>query len=110
VRAGDVPVRYGGEEFLVMLADVEPVAALSLAERIRRTVAAEMELAMPVTVSVGVAARHRGEDQVSLVARADEALYLAKHEGRDRVRLSSSSDAPELESKGQCQPAMTASA
>ena len=88
VRAGDVPVRYGGEEFLVMLADVEPGAALSLAERIRSTIAAQREVTPPVTVSVGVAERQRWEDQSSLVARADEALYVAKHEGRNRVRCS----------------------
>jgi diguanylate cyclase (GGDEF)-like protein len=84
VRSGDVAVRYGGDEFLVIFDDVEPSDARKLAERIRSSIASDGG-EPGVTVSVGVAVRHVGEDQMGLAHRADEALYAAKHTGRDRV-------------------------
>ena len=88
-RRGDLIVRYGGEEFCVLLPATPLVAAVALAERIRTAVAAASLSTHPmkVTVSVGVAAYDGGEQATlkSLLARADEALYRAKHEGRNRV-------------------------
>ncbi len=91
LRKEDMLVRYGGEEFLVMLPDVPGPGAVVVAGRIRKSVDAaplkvgEHELA--VTVSVGVSARlDEGPESIeNLLARADEALSLAKQRGRNRV-------------------------
>ncbi len=66
VRAGDVPVRYGGEEFLVVLADIELADTWAIAERIRSSVASDPTGGPGVTVSIGVAMRHRGEEYDAL--------------------------------------------
>jgi diguanylate cyclase (GGDEF)-like protein len=88
-RRGDLVVRYGGEEFCVLLPATALSAAVALAERIRAATAATALTTRPmrITVSVGVTA-YAGIQDVSLdtlLARADEALYRAKNEGRDRV-------------------------
>ena len=88
-RRGDLVVRYGGEEFCVLLPATSLVAAVALAERIRAATAATPLTARPIkiTVSVGVTA-YAGAREVrldTLLARADEALYRAKNEGRNRV-------------------------
>ena len=93
IREGDVLVRYGGEEFLVLLPGASRADLGELGERIRRAIAGtavqEGEQRIAVTVSVGGASYP--EDDVSsyeaLVALADTALYAAKHAGRDRLRL-----------------------
>lgn len=88
-RRGDLVVRYGGEEFCVLLPATSLPAAVALAERIRAATAATALTARPlkITVSVGVTA-YGGAPGVTLgtlLERADEALYRAKHEGRNRV-------------------------
>jgi diguanylate cyclase (GGDEF)-like protein len=85
VRPGDVAVRFGGEEFLVMLSAVGGRTAIAVAERIRTAIAATRGLPASVTASVGIAMRHPGERFEDLVARADGALYRAKIGGRDRL-------------------------
>lgn len=90
VRDDDVPFRYGGEEFVVVLRDPPPGVALEIGERIRRNVRAvdlsDFGIDRPVTVSVGVAAGEQpGEPLEEIVDRADRALYAAKESGRDRV-------------------------
>lgn len=88
VRAGDLVVRWGGEEFLVALPGLDVAVARRVAERVRTEVAARDEAGVPaVTASIGLAARRPGEALDALVARADVALYAAKEAGRDRVRL-----------------------
>ena len=90
IREEDVPVRFGGEEFVVLLRNPSPGIALEIGERIRQNVR-EMDLldvgvAERVTVSVGVASGQRaGETIEDIVERADRALYAAKRTGRDRV-------------------------
>ncbi len=93
-RAGDVVARYGGEEFAVLLPDTDLSGASALAERIRAAVE-DRNIVHPatqraVTVSVGVAtASGRDDGQASqLVRAADAALYRAKADGRNRVRIS----------------------
>lgn len=98
-RAGDMAARYGGEEFVVLLPGSDVRGARTLAERIRRAVAA-CEPASPggpngrVTVSLGVAVRlaESFDTPRALLARADTALYAAKAAGRDRTCLA---EAPE---------------
>lgn len=86
VRPSDLIFRYGGEEFLVLLAHVDVEAARAAAERIRARVGVPIE-GLSVSISVGVAAREAGEDHESLLNRADRALYRAKGLGRDRVEI-----------------------
>ncbi|MBA2557905.1 MAG: diguanylate cyclase [Chloroflexi bacterium] len=90
VRADDTPVRYGGEEFAVLLKQSSDEQARDVAERVRGAVAAipmeALGIERPVSVSVGVAvASGPGGDLALLVEEADRALYLAKRAGRDRV-------------------------
>src|SRR5260221_1021327 len=91
LRKEDMLVRYSGEEFLVMLPDVPGPGAVVVAGRIRKAVEAEpLEIdgrQVPLTVSVGVSARlDEGPESIEgLLARADQALSLAKQRGRKRV-------------------------
>ena len=90
VRAGDVPGRYGGEEFVLLLPATDTSGALTVAERFRRTLEAT---AVPsehgplrVTASLGVATSIAGSvNPTELFAQADAALYEAKRAGRNRV-------------------------
>lgn len=85
IREGDVAVRYGGEEFLLVLPATRLDGAAEVGERIRDAVA-RVALPFPLTVSVGVAAGEPGVDTPEAVfERADQALYRAKAAGRDRL-------------------------
>ncbi|HEX6535975.1 MAG TPA: diguanylate cyclase [Gemmatimonadaceae bacterium] len=92
-RAVDIVARYGGEEFVVVLPETPQEGAVSLAERIRSRVADTPPLAgsdygwLRVTVSIGVATvpSPRVNSPEELIALADEALYRAKAQGRNRV-------------------------
>jgi diguanylate cyclase (GGDEF)-like protein len=91
-RSTDIPVRFGGEEFIVFMVGPGAAAAVELAERIRTHIerhAFELgnERSLQVTASLGVAQRQAGEGLDELIRRADEALYLAKQNGRNQVRL-----------------------
>ena len=81
LRAGDMLVRYGGEEFAILLPDCGVARAEAIAERIRRLTPAGS------TASVGVALWDGVEGPSALIARADRALYEAKRAGRDCVRV-----------------------
>jgi diguanylate cyclase (GGDEF)-like protein len=89
LRATDVPCRYGGDEFLVILPETPLLGAQQVAETLRREVAAlsgdsDMSAGTPITISVGVAAAVPGElDVVAVIERADTALYRAKRQGRN---------------------------
>ena len=91
LRREDIFVRYGGEEFCLLLPDVPGPGAVALAGRIRRAVTKAAFVAdgeaIELTVSAGVAARLDEGPEVldALIARADEALYIAKNRGRNRV-------------------------
>ncbi|HEY2749507.1 MAG TPA: sensor domain-containing diguanylate cyclase [Polyangia bacterium] len=91
VRAADGVVRWGGEEFLVILAGVDRPLAQYIVERARKSVEDDVIIvggqALRITISVGVAERRPGEPRDALIARADEALYVAKNSGRNRVEL-----------------------
>jgi two-component system cell cycle response regulator len=92
VRAADLPVRYGGEEFVVVMPETDIEAARRIAERIRLHVAGAPFRVMggdellSVTISIGVAASAGAADTpTALLKRADEAVYEAKAAGRNRV-------------------------
>ena len=92
VRDIDTVARYGGEEFVIILPETEGMEAGLLAERIRLEIAERPfrirdGLEVPVTVSIGVACFPRCADSPQLlVERADQALYMAKQSGRNRVQ------------------------
>jgi diguanylate cyclase (GGDEF)-like protein len=86
LRRGDTAVRWGGEEFLVILTDVSIDGAQSFAERVRKAI----ELLRvgeigPITISAGTAEMVPGEDPEGALARADANLYIAKAQGRNRT-------------------------
>ncbi len=89
LRTSDAIVRYGGEEFLLLLADVTLAEALRVAERARRAIEAQTTRVgaakLQVTVSMGVEVQRHHEPLGATVERADAALYRAKRDGRNRV-------------------------
>jgi diguanylate cyclase (GGDEF)-like protein len=91
LRKEDFVARYGGEEFAVVLMDASPSDAKNLAERLRKAVRSiGMEyrgVPVPLTVSVGVSSLVPGETAALWIERADQALYAAKANGRDRVEI-----------------------
>lgn len=85
-REIDVAARIGGEEFAVLLSDTGATSALNVAERIRSQIAQSDTMPVTgVTVSIGVATLAAEESAASLQHRADQALYMAKSQGRNRV-------------------------
>ena len=88
-RDGDLLFRYGGEEFVILMRDTDRDGALLLAERVRRSIednscnCSGAELTM--TVSIGISVLQDTDSPVSLFARADQALYSAKRNGRNQV-------------------------
>ena len=90
LRTSDVPARIGGEEFVVLLTGTTLEGALAVTERLRERVGraevrADKTRVARFTVSAGVAELAPGERIDSLLKRADEALYRAKEEGRNRT-------------------------
>lgn len=98
LRSNDVLSRYGGEEFVALLSESDDIAAEAIAERIRRAVA-ELPFefngqSIPVTISIGAATHDPNksaqktvsEKAHDLIQVADEAMYTAKRDGRNRVR------------------------
>ncbi len=92
VKGRDTAARYGGEEFAILLPDTPLAGALHLAEKIRADLERcrikrgdSGELVARITVSLGVASFRAGESPDVFVARADEALYASKKQGRNRV-------------------------
>lgn len=90
LRRSDSAYRYGGEEFVVLLPEASGEAAFSLAERLCAAFAASEVVAadgrsIRCTVSIGVAEYVHGDSATCLIRRADEASYLAKQQGKNRV-------------------------
>ncbi|HQU42810.1 MAG: hypothetical protein B7Z73_02335 [Planctomycetia bacterium 21-64-5] len=100
LRKMDLAARYGGEEFAVILPGSKLSDATNVAERLRGTIAAqkfkEADHEFPVTVSIGVAVTVGEDDPAALIKRADEALYAAKHNGRNRAFLHDGGAAMEI--------------
>ena len=89
VRNSDVVFRYGGEEFAVLMPNVGIQDGLNVSERVRRDIEATRyfhdRVKLRLTVSVGITEGVLGDDEESVVRRADEALYTSKQEGRNCV-------------------------
>jgi diguanylate cyclase (GGDEF)-like protein len=93
VREGDMVGRYGGEEIVILLPETDRDLAVRVAERLGASVAEKpvqtTQGEITVTVSIGVAAQDENTPHFeALIARADQALYIAKHKGRNRVAVS----------------------
>lgn len=92
LRVSDYAFRYGGEEFLLVLVETDLKGASAIAERIRNEIARET-IRLPgahsekVSVSIGLAMHTGHPDYAQLIEAADAALYRAKAEGRNRLRL-----------------------
>lgn len=86
-REIDAVARYGGEEFVMMLKGMNLERAESIAERLRTQIEAMAGLpeSIRVTASIGIAMKNPGDTVASLLKRSDEALYLSKRAGRNRV-------------------------
>ena len=85
-RKNDCCARYGGEEFVIVLPDTAAADAMDTAEHIRARVAAKKFNGRKMTLSIGVATfPEDADDAEAIIAVADEALYQAKREGRDRT-------------------------
>ena len=98
LRDTDIVVRYGGEEFAILLPKTEAQQALALAERLRTAVATKTfdcgTHQLKQTISLGIAElNHTSDDYVKSIESADLALYQAKHRGRNRSVLFDPSDA-----------------
>lgn len=90
VRGSDYIFRLGGEEFLIVLTDIHPDNALRIAEKLRHRAETENISAsdgrrIPVTISIGLAMHNGHPDYMRLLKSADQALYKAKHNGRNQT-------------------------
>ena len=92
LRDCDIVARYGGEEFVIFLADVDIEAARVVAERLRETIAglhvpSDDGRIVTFTISIGISSSKVSDNIDTLIKTADEALYKAKQNGRNRVEL-----------------------
>jgi two-component system cell cycle response regulator len=91
IRGIDLACRYGGEEFVVVMPETDLAVATMVAERLRRRIASEPfpiqqgARSIEVTSSIGIAALGSNDNAASVLKRADQALYRAKRDGRNRV-------------------------
>ncbi len=93
VREVDLVGRYGGEELIILLPETDRETSIQVAERLRAAIATVpievFDQEIPLTVSIGVATQDENTtDLETLIARADQAMYIAKHKGRNRVAMS----------------------
>jgi len=91
VRISDMMFRYGGEEFVIILPETDEPGVLRLAKRIRRRVE-KLETRVKnhlirMTISIGITTLEESDDEKTFVARADAALYRAKRDGRNCIRI-----------------------
>jgi len=96
VRSFDVVARQGGDEFAVLLPNTSSAEAERLAHRLRGEITHQLLQGMPLSASIGVASREKGNELEAraLVKASDEALYRAKYAGRNRVEIAQQDAAP----------------
>jgi diguanylate cyclase (GGDEF)-like protein len=91
LRRTDYAIRYGGEELLLVMPDLGLEWGVEVADRLRARIAAidlsDVAQGLSVTASIGLALRREGEDAGSWLERADQAMYRAKAEGRNRTAV-----------------------
>jgi diguanylate cyclase (GGDEF)-like protein len=92
-REGDVLCRYGGEEFALLLRNMDLAQAAAFGERLRFAVerlpaeAAGLRIALTISIGVAAAASAEPDSVEAVVKRADQALYRAKYAGKNRVEV-----------------------
>ncbi|MBX9686756.1 MAG: diguanylate cyclase [Candidatus Obscuribacterales bacterium] len=114
-RDVDIPVRYGGEEFLIVLPEVNIEGARVVAERLRKTLNREVitheDIQLSVSASIGVACYpDDAENQHQLLELADKALYMSKRMGRNQVHIAAELKFKEMKEAAQAQAAEAAAA
>ncbi len=92
LRGDDLVCRFGGEEFMIYLDNTDTSSALKVAERLRNSIAEAVIFSdegeeVKVTVSIGVVSSEKTDSLDVLLRQADDAMYLAKHNGRNRVEV-----------------------
>jgi diguanylate cyclase (GGDEF)-like protein len=102
VRATDAVARYGGEEFGILFINTKQAGAIHVCERIRKFLETTQwsvkvadtgeEVQVSQTISVGLAVPRQGDDALTIISRADSALYQAKRNGRNRLELADPQD------------------
>ncbi|MDR3415586.1 MAG: diguanylate cyclase [Nevskia sp.] len=104
LRPDDLFARYGGEEFVCLLPDTDADTAAAVGERLRKAIAEESPRRTPhgieVTVSIGIAVYEPGESVKDWLRRSDEALYSAKHQGRNRLVVAPKPPPVQLQAAG----------
>jgi diguanylate cyclase (GGDEF)-like protein len=87
-RKSDIPARFGGEEFFILLPETNFQKAKRFVERLRKKINSEPSLKKHgITVSGGITEFKKSDTEKSFMERADKALYKAKHSGRNRFEL-----------------------
>lgn len=94
IKGRDTAYRFGGEEFVIILPNTGDKGGTAVAEALRKSIGDKeivnkhsQEKLGKITISIGVAAHQKDEDDESLIERADAALYTAKRSGRNRVAV-----------------------
>lgn len=90
IRREDIAVRYGGEEFIILLENATDSISQLVAERIRKKIEQIKQidnLTLSFTVSIGIATYKKNQSPIELIQQADSALYKAKFSGRNQVQI-----------------------
>ena len=106
LREKDIVARYGGEEFVVFLPEIDAEQAFKVADRLRQSIASIVVYSdegqeVRFTVSTGVSSSEISDNVDVLVKTADEALYKAKQNGRNRVEIFTRKDLVDFENQGE---------
>ena len=105
LRDKDIVARYGGEEFIIFLPEINVIQAEKVADRLRQSIStivvySDDNQEVRFTVSVGVSSSDISDNVDTLVKTADEALYRAKQNGRNRVEVFTKNDLKHFEEQG----------